>query len=575
MQRQAGPPQFDYQPGYRQGAPNGDYSNEPFDDFGASRVRSVARRRGVWGLWLRLTAPAPDPSAMMDRQLRERQRRAELTSAVAPFVLLSGLLLAQQAVADPITAGGIVAIWVAVILALIFNRAGAQTLAAVLLILGMDGSVEGALITAHGGIGAAWLPTFDLFVVPLIAVGFLLSRRYIPLFAGLHIAMIIGDFFLLPHNADLAPLIQVWGTGVAFQRALILQVMGAALSYVAARSTDQAIARADRAEDVAAMEHQLVEQQRQVEVGMQQILQTHIRVANGDFSARAPLGQDNVLFQIASSLNNLLNRLGRAAQSQFQLQRTVQEITRLRDSLMAARAGRPPLWPAPSGTPVDMLIEVIANPERGSALQPPLAIPNSGPQFGPMGPMGSSGPLGPAGPVGSGRLVAGGAGFAPAVPQIGPQGWRPDQPPFGQPNPGGAFPGGTFPGGASSGAPSGPGFPPAPFGASPAPSGQLAPFGPGAPLGPSGPTGGAGPFDAPPFGQPDPYGRDQAPAMPTIPTMPANHPPEPPAFPALDPAYSAPQAPNGADAGAPGAQNTGSWDMPPLPDWLNPQESDN
>ena len=33
MQRQAGPPQFDYQPGYRQGAPNGDYSNEPFDDF--------------------------------------------------------------------------------------------------------------------------------------------------------------------------------------------------------------------------------------------------------------------------------------------------------------------------------------------------------------------------------------------------------------------------------------------------------------------------------------------------------------------------------------------------------------
>src|SRR5690349_22119005 len=42
------------------------------------------------------------------------------------------------------------------------------------------------------------------------------------------------------------------------------------------------------------------------------LFRSHVRAANGDYTARAPLGQDNLLWQIASSLNNLLSRLQRS-----------------------------------------------------------------------------------------------------------------------------------------------------------------------------------------------------------------------------------------------------------------------
>lgn len=385
------------------------------------RASATQEQRGVWGWWVRLTTPTIRPEMADDRRAREHQRRAELTSVVAPFVLLSTALLAQQALVDPVTGAGVIASCLMLVCALFLNRLGAQGPAALLLVLGIDIPVEGTIISAHGGLGAAWLPAFDLFVIPLIAAGFLLSRRFIPAVVALHIAVILGDFYFLPKNPDLTPLIQVWGVGVVFQRALIIQVLGGVLGFVAARSVDQAIARADRAEDLAAMEHELVEQKRQLDEGIRKILETHVRVANGDFNARAPLNPDNVLFQIASSLNTLLNRLGRASQAEHILQRTIAEVGRLRDSLLAARAGRQPLWPAPSGTPVDGLIEVLAMPapmRPGQSMQLSGAD-QAGGQTGGLPPMGYPNQLMPSGPLAPGARGMTG-------PSSGPQGRRPE-----------------------------------------------------------------------------------------------------------------------------------------------------
>jgi hypothetical protein len=335
-----------------------------------------------------------------------------LTSIVAVFVLVVTLLFAQQALKDPTTLTAVLASWGMVIAALVLNRAGAQVAAAWLLVLGMDGPVEGALVAAPGGLGTAWTPSLDLFVISLIAAGFIISRRYIPLIVVLHSAMILGDFYLLPHNPDLVALVRVWGDSVVYVRPIIIQILGGMLAFIAARSVDLAIRRADRAEEIAAMEHQLADQKRQLDIGIRQILETHVRVANGDFNARAPLTQDNVLFQIAASLNNLLNRLGRAGQSEYLYQRTVAEIARLRDSLQAAKSGRAPLWPAPSGTPVDELLQIIIGPVRGapglSGQLPPTgtSAPSSGPWSAPApssppwamaAPAPSSGPWGTSG----------------------------------------------------------------------------------------------------------------------------------------------------------------------------------
>jgi len=88
----------------------------------------------------------------------------------------------------------------------------------------------------------------------------------------------------------------------------------------------EAIVRVDRAETIAILEHALLEQKRDLELGIQQILQTHVTIANGNLNARAPLSQDNVLWQIARALNTLLTRFQRAVIAEKELQRTEQAV---------------------------------------------------------------------------------------------------------------------------------------------------------------------------------------------------------------------------------------------------------
>ena len=78
---------------------------------------------------------------------------------------------------------------------------------------------------------------------------------------------------------------------------------------------------------VAILEHTLVEQRKELEAGIEQILQTHVAVANGNLNARAPLAQDHMLWHIARALNNLLVRLQRASQAERELQRVEHAVT--------------------------------------------------------------------------------------------------------------------------------------------------------------------------------------------------------------------------------------------------------
>jgi len=69
------------------------------------------------------------------------------------------------------------------------------------------------------------------------------------------------------------------------------------------------------------------------EEGIHAIQQTQVRVANGDYQARAPLAEENVLWQVAFSLNTMILRLERAAgaeqRTQAEVERLVQEIQRV------------------------------------------------------------------------------------------------------------------------------------------------------------------------------------------------------------------------------------------------------
>ncbi len=325
----------------------------------AQMIPSEEPHRERW--WLRLTAPpgASQYDLAATHQEREQLRRSQLTSWTAPFVFFAPLLLLQQAQSEGMgTTSAIIVLMATSILALFCNRVGQQVLAALLLVLAMDAVIEGALITAPGGLSTGWLLSFDLFVIPLIAAGVLLGRRFLWAFMVFHIVCILGDFYLLPHAPDLLALINVWhGPTIAFARPIIIQIGGCLLSFIEVRSTDQAILRADHAQVIIELqqsikrEKQLIaEEHRQLEAGVQEIVGILAKAANGYFTIRATLPQTHSLWQIASSLNTLFTRLQNSKQTDLVLRQIEQEVHQIREALQNGVA------PLPSGGMLDPLI---------------------------------------------------------------------------------------------------------------------------------------------------------------------------------------------------------------------------
>ncbi len=331
----------------------------------------------IEGWWLRLTAPsgAQQYDQAPGHRAREQLRRSQLISWTAPFVFFTPLLLIQQA-ADAGTLVAIVVLMFTSILSLFFNKAGKQTLAALLLVLAIDAVIEGAIITAPGGLSSGWLLSFDLFTMPLIAAGVLLNRQFLWFFMLLHISCILGDFYLLPHGADLVLLIKVWhGPAIAFARPLIIQIGGCLLSFIQIRSTDQAIMRADRAQFIAQLQQTSIKQKEELDRGIREILSILTRAANGDFTAVVSLPQENILWQIAVALNTLFTRLQRSRQAETLLHQFEQEVAQLAEVLRKELSGQPAQWPRSNGGPLDQLIwqlQVIIHQYRlqGSSASP-------------------------------------------------------------------------------------------------------------------------------------------------------------------------------------------------------------
>jgi hypothetical protein len=436
-------------PGY------GDYGDPEFPEANAAWQQQpprqdarederAVRRRGLVGWWLDLTAPRW-PRGPISFAERQRLRKAELTSlsilAVAGFLIA----LISNSLADPSTGQAVGTMAVGLLIAAVLNRTGRtkawRTSVAAYLVPGlMMALLIGAILQAAGGLRLIWLPAYDLLALPIFIVSLTGHRRSPWIFCLFAIAFIVADFALQPHALitaagadhfdDIAYETTIFGQWGMVNRHIALCFFAALVGWLGARSVEGAIRRADRAEELAALEHQLADQKRQLDVGIQQLLQTHVRAANGDFTARAPLRQENVLWQIASSLNNLLSRMQRTAQAEHQLVRTEEELRRLAAAIDDAQAGRPPLWPAATGTAADLILERIA---RGQRRRPAPGTPSEQGQMAGFGytpgsqgwPSLSSQPMSHA-PFGPGQ---------PSSQPFGPSGYgqMPSSQPLGQP----------------------------------------------------------------------------------------------------------------------------------------------
>ena len=310
--------------------------------------------------WYRLSAPPLVP-ANADLLTREQSRRARLASTILLVVIL--LQVANLLVAHfsenyrtlPILALSLAICAVAVAL----NRWGMAGLAGILVIAVIDLGCGLLLLATPNGLDVGDLPAYDILAESeLVAVSLLPAVSVFPVAAG-NCLFILLDLAFERHTPALGHLLASNGVYDALARPLGLQIVVAIIAYLWVRSALTASARADRAEEIAELRQREAERSCQLEAGIQQLLETQVRAANGDLTARAALNQDNVLWKVGVSLNLLLARLQQTGQADRELQRVRGEVMRLTEAVREAKAGRAPQWPWPSGTLLDPLVQEI------------------------------------------------------------------------------------------------------------------------------------------------------------------------------------------------------------------------
>lgn len=327
---------------------------------------------GVLAWWWRLTAPS-EPGAGAPFAARELARRGRLLSVLL-LVLLAAVLgsLYQYKFVDddhPAMVYALLAGLGVAAAAGILNRTGRVTAAGVLVVLLAELPLVGVHATA-GRLDLLHLGAFYLMVGTELVAASVLAPWTVFAVAVVNSALIVGSILLLPQTPRFAQALASNDAQQAIFGPVLMQIIVAVVAYLWARSTVTALRRADRAEEIAALERREVERTHELEEGVHQLLDVHVQLANGNFGVRAPAVRNPSLWQIGSSLNNLVARFARLAQTDFALRRTAEESHRLADAIRSARAGRQMPLPAPSGTPVD---EVVAALREAQGLPGPAA----------------------------------------------------------------------------------------------------------------------------------------------------------------------------------------------------------
>ncbi len=282
--------------------------------------------------WYRLAAP-PEPSASASIRQREAYRRGKLISIVLLAVLIVATIGTFVGIFIVHSIFLVVSPYIVVVAITAFlNRRGQVVIAGILMVLGVEVSVMSSAAAVSFPLMSVYaLPVLDMLVLPELIAASLLPPGFVFIVASINIAFIVSVLtFLFPHNAELIATLHT-SLGDAVARPVVIQILTAVVSFLWVRSVEQAIYRANRAttiatltQDLAEQDRVVAEQKRQLDASIRQIVEAHTRVANGDLKVRVPLTQDNVLWEVAGALNNLLSRYQRAIQAE----RRVEELQR-------------------------------------------------------------------------------------------------------------------------------------------------------------------------------------------------------------------------------------------------------
>jgi hypothetical protein len=257
-----------------------------------------------------------EPLATANFSRRERGRHRRLAGITIPVVMLYLLIMSLQAITNQNSAL-IIALFIGLgvcILALFLNWRGLVRIAGILTLIAVY--TVGTLTLLHypDGLTASDLYLLDLTIIPdVLVLAFFSANSLFPIVC-INAIQALVILIYGPHDSTVSHLLQTPPFQILFH-VYTLQLITAIILYLWVRSTERVLARAKRAEEIVVLERKEKELKQQelakkhkLDDGIQQILQTHIAVANGDLNARAPLHPNDDLWQVAGALNNLISR---------------------------------------------------------------------------------------------------------------------------------------------------------------------------------------------------------------------------------------------------------------------------
>jgi hypothetical protein len=348
--------------------------------------------------WLRHTSSGWEHPYFGTIAQREQARRSRLASWLILGLLVGVTILSPLALED-IRARVTLGVWaVGLLIAAVLNRRGWVTVAAVVLVLLFSGGILFANLASPIGLTLGELPNFDAYVVPVVLAATLLPRASTFLVAIGNSLLIIGNYLYQPHNANIGQDAHLYSS-VAVQtvsflvRPIALQLVLAVVAYLWVRGVDEAIRRADRAEELAILEEREVERTRveaertfALEEGVRYMHQTLAEWAQGDARHRIPRMPVVILEQLGVDLNDFITWVTPALRADNQLRRLQEDVMHLSAALEGWAQGRRVVWPPPTGTPLDRLAELLRVAAGGQASQrSSSSAPWSPPQSPPWG----------------------------------------------------------------------------------------------------------------------------------------------------------------------------------------------
>ncbi len=295
---------------------------------------------GAWGWWLRITAP-PQPQSRLDARTREQLRRSRLLSLF--LLVLFGVIVVLFPKSfipglDLGTLGALILCSGICLGSTLLNRYRLMNAAASVFVVGIAAAIAFSLLATPNGLGMQDLPTFDMFVIPIILAGILLPKRAPFLICGGCILFIVLDITFETHQPNLDEYIQQVGLYATTILPVTSTFTLAVASWLAAGSVERALLEADRTKELEKAYQLIAEQKKRLEEGIAIIQTVHSHVANGDLQARASISSGELL-PLAVGLNLMLDRLARSLAAEHRLGDFEQGMNRLNEAVFALGQG--------------------------------------------------------------------------------------------------------------------------------------------------------------------------------------------------------------------------------------------